>query len=297
MQQNRSQQWAVAALVLLATIWGYNWILMKIAVRYAPAFDFAAMRAFYGSLSLFLMMIWRGQSLKPRALAGTAGYGILQSGGTIGLATWALVHGGAGKTAILTYTMSFWTLLFAWAFLNERLKKQQWLSIGLALVGIALILLPFSLASDLLSKGLAVFAGVSWALASIVAKRLHRDPGVDLLSLTAWQMLLGSLPLMAISLLTPSAPIQWTPTFVGILIYNAVPGSAIAWLLWLYALKHLSTHMVSLGALLTPVLGVGMAAVQLGEIPTPTELAGIGLILLALMLSVSFKPSSLYGPK
>ncbi|MEM8808164.1 MAG: EamA family transporter [Cyanobacteria bacterium P01_G01_bin.38] len=292
MQQNRAQQWAIVALVLLAIIWGYNWILMKIAVRYAPPFDFAAMRAFYGALSLFLVMVWQRRSLRPRALTGTFWYGILQSGGTIGLATWALVNGGAGKTAILTYTMSFWTLLFAWAFLDEQLKKRQWVSVGLAVAGVVFIMLPFSLISAPFSKGLALLAGVSWALASITAKKLHRDPGVDLLSLTAWQMLFGSLPLIGVSLLMSSTPIHWTPVFVGILIYNAVPGSAIAWLLWLYALKHLSTDMASLGALLTPVLGVGMAAAQLGEIPVLTELIGIGLILLALVLSLPFRAAT-----
>ena len=286
MNKSHSQLWATGALVLLAVIWGYNWVFMKVAVRYASPFDFAAMRAFYGSMSLFAVLLIQGRSVQPRAIQGAFRYGILQSGATIGLATWALVSGGAGKTAILTYTMSFWTLLFAWIFLGETLRLRQWSSLAIAAVGLAFILLPFTLSDSLVSKGLAILAGAAWALSSIVLKKLdHHTQPIDPIVFTAWQMLFGSLPLIAVSLLVPSAPIQWSPEFLGILFYNVLPGSAIAWLLWFYALRHLSTDTVSLGALLTPVLSIPIAAIQLGEIPSTTELLGIGLILTALMIN------------
>lgn len=258
---------------------------MKIAVRYASPFDFAAMRAFYGSLCLFLLLLIQGRSINPRAVAGTFWYGILQSGATIGLATWALVSGGAGKTAVLTYTMAFWTLLFAWMFLDEKLRQRQWTSLVVAAVGLALILVPFTLFQALMSKGLAILAGATWALASIVLKKLDHTKQIDPVVFAAWQMLFGSLPLIVVSLLVPSAPIQWSPEFVAVLLYNVIPGSAIAWILWFYALRHLSTDTASLGALLTPVLSIPIAAVHLGEIPSVTELLGMGLILIALIVN------------
>ena len=126
------QQLAFIALLLLAFIWGYNWVVMKIAIRDAPAFEFAALRNIFGSLSIFLVMALRRQSLRPQVLWGSALFGLLQSGGSIGLCTWALVQGGAGKTAVLTYTMSFWTLIFAWIFLGERLRGRQPVQLRLA---------------------------------------------------------------------------------------------------------------------------------------------------------------------
>ena len=285
MGQSRVQVGAIAALLLLAVIWSYNWTLMKIAVRYASPFDFAAMRAFYGSLGLFLVLIVQRRSLRPRALRKNFLYGILQSGATVGLSTWALVSGGAGKTAILTYTMSFWTLLFAWVFLSETLKVRHWYSLSMAAVGLLLIMLPFTLTDGFLSKGLAVLAGIAWALASIILKKADKTEPIDPLVFTAWQLLFGSLPLMAVSWLLPSASVQWTPEFIGVLIYNVVPGGAIAWLLWFYALRYLSTDVVSLGALLIPILSIPMAALQLGEVPTATELVGILLILMALAVN------------
>lgn len=285
MEKSRARFWAVGALILLAVIWSYNWTFMKIAVRYASPFDFAAMRAFYGSMCLFLVLIAQGRSIQPGATATMVLYGLLQSGATVGLSTWALVSGGAGKTAVLTYTMSFWTLLFAWVFMGEKLRLRQWTSLSIAAVGLAFILIPFTLSQSLVSKGLAILAGAAWATASIVLKKLDHTQRVDPVVFTAWQMLFGSLPLIVVSLLVPSAPVQWSAEFLGVLVYNVLPGSAIAWLLWFYILRHLSTDTASLGALLTPVLSIPIAAVQLGEIPATTELLGMGLILMALVIN------------
>ncbi|MEM9809192.1 MAG: EamA family transporter [Cyanobacteria bacterium P01_D01_bin.56] len=284
MNRSSSQLWAAGALMVLALIWSYNWVLMKIAIRYASPFDFAAMRAFYGALSLFLVLFIQGRSLRLPMVPGLVWYGILQSGATVGLSTWALVSGGAGKTAILTYTMSFWTVLFAWVFLGETLRLRQWISLGFAAVGLGFILMPLTLTDELLSKGLAILAGVTWAMASTVLRQLRLKEPLDPIVFTAWQMLFGSVPLILVSLWLPSSPVQWSVEFLWILGYNAIPASAIAWLLWFYALKHLSTDTASLGALLTPVLSIPIAALHLGEIPSPTELLGIGLILLALVL-------------
>ena len=281
----RSHRLALLALVLLATLWGYNWVVMKVAVQYASPFAFATLRNLFGALSVFLVLRLLGRSLRPQTIAGSALFGFLQSGCSIGLLTWALVEGGAGKTAILTYTMTFWTLLFAWFFLGERLRRSQSLGVGMAFVGLIFILMPFSLTSDLKSKVIAVVAGIFWAAASIVLKKLNQRQQIDVLSFTAWQMLFGSLPLALVSAWVVDEPIQWTTTFIVALVYNAVPGSAIAWFLWLYALKHLPAGMAGLGGLMTPLVGLVAASLQLGEVPSLVELMGIGLILGAIALA------------
>jgi drug/metabolite transporter (DMT)-like permease len=285
MAKEHSKVSAILALIGLAIVWGYNWVVMKIAVRDAPPFDFAAMRTFCGAMSLFLVMMVLRRPLKPKAIPETALFGVLQVTGTIGLISWALVSGGAGKTAVLNYTMPFWGLLFAWFFLGETVKSRQWGSIGMALGGLVCILMPFSLSSDLLSKGLAITAGITWAISSIVAKRLQKRETVDLLSFTAWQMLFGSLPLIAIAIVLPSPPIQWTGSFITALLYNIIPGSAIAWLLWLHALNRLSAGVAGLGTLAVPVVGVLAAWLQLGEQPSLIEAIGMSLIAIALLLN------------
>lgn len=281
-KQETSRGYAVFALLALAVIWGYNWVVMKVGVQYSPPFDFAAMRAFFGALCLFLVMIGLRKPILPKEIPGTFLLGMLQTSGVIGLSIWALVSGGAGKTAVLNYTMPFWVLLLAWICLGERLRGVQWLSVGLALSGLVFILMPFSLTSDLTSKGLALLSGISWAVSVIVAKKLHQNTSLDLLSLTAWQMLFGSIPLIIVALLVPAEPINWSFPFIAALVYNVVPANAIAWLLWLYALSRLSAGTAGLGMLVTPAIGVLAAWVQLGERPGLTESFGIILIVTAL---------------
>jgi len=91
------------------------------------------------------------------------------------------------------------------------------------------------------------------------------------------------LPIVAVALIVPAPPIQWTPYFIGATLYNIIPANAIAWLLWLYALRHLPAGVASMGTLLAPVIGVGAAWMQLGEVPSDVELVGMLLIGAALL--------------
>jgi drug/metabolite transporter (DMT)-like permease len=280
-----SQGLAVLALLALVLIWGYNWVVMKIAVQYAAPFDYAALRVMLGGLSLLLVLAWRRQPIWPERVAGTFAVSALQMSAFYGLSTWALVSGGAGKTAVLNYAMPFWVLLLAWFLLGERLRRVQWIGVAAALTGLICILMPFSISGEMLSKGLALLSSMCWAGGIIIAKRLQQKAPLDLLSFTTWQMLFGSLPLMAAASLVPSPPIVWSGPFVVALIYSVIPGNAIAWLLWSYALSRLPAGVAGLGTLGAPVVGVLAARMQLGEEPTALEAAGMVLIVSALVLT------------
>jgi drug/metabolite transporter (DMT)-like permease len=271
----------VLALATLAVVWGYNWVVMKIGLRSAQPFTFAALRTFVGALVLFALLALRRRPLRPQAIAFTCLIGLLQTTGFVGLMMWALASGGAARTSVLAYTMPFWLLLMAWVVLGERLGTVQWLAVGLAFAGLVLVLSPWRL-GGLSSSLLAVTAGFLWAASAVVAKLLQRRRAVDLLSLTAWQMLLGSLPLIVIALLTASGPPLWSASFIWALAYNILLANALAWFLWLYALRALSAGSAGLGTLATPVIGVAAAWLQLGERPSPAEAIGMALILGAL---------------
>ncbi len=187
--------------------------------------------------------------------------------------------------AVLTYTMPFWVMLLAWPLLGEKLRGLQWLAALASVAGLLCIVEPWHMHGSLLSNILAVVAGMCWALAVILAKQLHQQaPQMDLLSFTAWQMLIGSLPVVALALTVPAEPIQWTGYLVGATLYNVIACNALAWLLWLYALQHLPAGVASMVSLLTPVVGVLAAWLQLHEIPTALEMAGMLLIGAALTM-------------
>ena len=276
---------AFAALMVLTIIWGYNWVVMKSALAYAGAFQFAALRTVIGALCLFAVLLVMRKPLRVKELPTLILLGLMQTSGFTGLLIWALVEGGAGKTAVLTYTMPFWVMVLAWPMLGEKLRGLQWPAAVLSTMGMLFILDPMHLGTDTFSMFLAVLSGVFWALSVIVAKKLHqRSPELDLMSLTAWQMLFGSLPLVVAAFMVPAPPIQWTPYLIGAVIFNSVFCNALAWLLWLYALQRLSAGIASMSSMLAPVIGVMAAWVQLNEVPSLTESIGMSLIAASLVI-------------
>ncbi|PKO54793.1 MAG: EamA family transporter [Betaproteobacteria bacterium HGW-Betaproteobacteria-2] len=276
---------AVAALLLLSVLWGYNWVVMKNALVDAGPFQFGALRNLLGAICLLTLIMILRRPIRPKEIPTLIVLGLLQTSGFTGLIIWALVEGGAGKTAVLTYTMPFWVMIMAWPLLGEKIQGSQWLAALLSVMGILFILDPLHLGTDLFSMVLAVLAGISWALAVMLAKKLHqRTPELDLLSLTAWQMLFGSLPIVVAAFIVPAPSIDWTPYFIGAVVYNAVFCNALAWLLWLYALQRLEAGVASMVTLLAPVIGVLAAWWELHEQPSHGELWGILFILASLVI-------------
>ncbi len=270
---------------------------MKIGVKYASHFDFVALRTLLGTLCLFIVMLCLRKPIRPKEVPGTFLLGLLQTTGLLGLITWALVSGGAGKTSVLAYTMPFWVLFLAWPILGERIRGLQWIAIILALAGLVLVIGPLNLNSGLVSDGLAILSGVFWAMSTIVVKKLRNQADLDLLSLTAWQMLFGTIPLVVVALFLHSKPIVWSTDFIVALIYTGIAGAAVVWPLWLYLLSKLSAGVASMATLATPIIGVLSAWIQLGERPGFTESIGMLLIGIALVLISlqSFKQGKSHG--
>jgi drug/metabolite transporter (DMT)-like permease len=275
---------AVLLLVLLSLIWSYNWIVMKQVLRYSGPFEFAAWRFALGTLVLFGVLRWRRVSLRPPPWGPVVAIGIAQTFAFQALVQLALVDGGAGKTALLAYTMPFWAVLLAWMVLRERPSRVQWMSLAIALLGLALVIDPWRGVGALGSALLAIAGGLAWAIGMVLSKRVFVRGGVSVLSLTAWQMLAGTVGLVLLAALVPERPIAWTTPFVLALAYNAVLASGLAWLLWSYVVERLPTSVAGLSSLVVPILGVLFAWGVLGEVPSLTEGAGMALLAVALLI-------------
>ena len=275
---------AAVALVVLTLIWSFNWIVLKEVLRYVDPFDFSALRYVFGTLVLGVAMIAKRESPKPPPLVETALIGFAQTAGFQAFVQWALVGGGAGKTALLAYTMPFWVVLFSWLILSDRPGARQWASLAIAALGLVFILEPWRGLGGSGSAVLAVAGGVCWALGVVLSKRLFRRCGATALSLTTWQMFFGTLLLVAIALAVPSRSIEWSPYLVGALFYNGVLSSGLAWLLWSYVVDRLPANIAGLSSLIIPIAGIGFAWLLLGEVPSASESVGIVAICVALAI-------------
>lgn len=279
------QSKAYLALLVLAFIWGYNWVAMRIAVQYAGPAYFAALRLTFSGIGLFGLLLLLKRPLKPAEIRDTALSGTFQLAGFYGLSAWAMVSGGAGKTAVLAYGMPFWAIMLAWPVLGEKLRRLQWLSVALALAGLFCILIPLSTSEGLFSKGLALLSGISWAVGVVISKGLQKRAKVDLLSYTTWQTLFACVPIAPFVVFGPAGSINWSFPLVAALLYCVVPGSIVAWLIWFYALSRLPAGSVVLCALATPIIGVLFAWIQMGERPSAIE--GFGMMLVVIALSIN----------
>ncbi len=275
----------ILALAALAFIWGYSWVPGKLGVLNSSAFVFAALRTFPAYLIVLVFLPLRGRPLRPKAVGLTAAVGVLQVAGFVGLTSAALVAGGAGHTAMLANTWQFWLLLVAWLLLDERLAGAQWLSVAIGLVGLVLIIEPWQL-RGVLSSLLALGGAICFAAGAVVAKVLRQRHEVELLSLTAWQGLLGAVPLVIIAVLFPGGGIHWSSTFVWSLAYSLLIATALGTIVWLYVLNALPANIAGIGTLGAPVVGVLASWILLGEDLSAAEIAGMVLVVLALGLLV-----------
>src|SRR5512143_1482184 len=87
----------LVALALLALIWGYNWVVMKVAMQYVGPMEFAALRGTFGAVLLFGVLLVLGVPLRPQYTVKTIFLGLFQTAGFVGLISWAISNGAAGK--------------------------------------------------------------------------------------------------------------------------------------------------------------------------------------------------------
>jgi drug/metabolite transporter (DMT)-like permease len=103
---------------------------------------------------------------------------------------------------------------------------------------------------------------------------------VDALTATAWQYMLGGLPLLGASLmLEDMAQVAWTPTFVAGLLFLGLVGSAGASWVWYCLVRDGELIPLNGLTLLTPVFALGLAILVYQE-----RVSGLGVLGIALVL-------------
>jgi len=268
----------ILALILLSLIWGITWVISKQALAYSPPFAFAAERCVGGALALLVVMRLTGRRMTLKHPKQTISISLVQVTGFMVFQTTALLVGGPGKTSVLIFTMPIWTLILAWIVLKERIRGMQWLAAISTLTGLLFIISPWNLQGNLMGDGLGVGAAMCWAGGSILVKRLRGAHAVDLLTLTAWQMVIGSIPLVILAGVIPEHPTQWTSHYVILLIIISLISTSLGWWLWIYILDQVPAWEASLSVLGTPVVAIVSSTLILGEQFKTIEVLGMVLI-------------------
>lgn len=277
---------ALFAVLALAFAWGYNWIVIKVALGDASPLAVSAIRLTLGCVALFAVVAIARKPLRSPPVWQTIGLALVQTAALSLLQAFALATGGAGKTTVLVYTMPFWLVIFATVFLHERLTRQRAFAVTLAAIGLGFVLVPLDFGHGLLSKIFALGAATCWGLGSVFTKAFRERYDVDLLTFSAWQTLYAAIPLVLIALIVPGGSrMHVTPSFLIAMTYTTLIGTALAFWLWFFIIERLPASVAGLSSLLAPVVSVLAAWLQLHERPSGTEMIGILFILSALIVN------------
>lgn len=258
-------------LLLLATVlgWGSNWPPMKLLLEELPVLTSRAWPGLAGGLVLALIVRLGGTGLgvPPALWPRLCLAALLNITAWMGLASFSLLWLNASEACLLCYTMPLWAALLAWPVLGERPSRRRLLALGLGVLGLALIVggrgLELGLAR-LPGIGLALASAVLFALGTVLTKRhpLPMAPGAA----TAWQVLLGMLPIVVAALLIDRPDLgDLSARGWALMAYAAVVPLCLCYLAWFAALRRLPAGVAATGTLLVPVVGVLGSAAVLGE--------------------------------
>jgi drug/metabolite transporter (DMT)-like permease len=278
--------------LVLCGIWGSTWLFIKLGLKDLPPLTFAGIRFVIGCAILFAIIRIRGIQL-PRARADwglLAVTGILSFGLNYGLVFWGEQHITSGLAALLQATLPAFGLVFAHFHLpGERLS---WTKIGGVVLGVCGVAVVFSnqlaiagrqaLAGCIALILSAAFAAYSNVLVKAYGKKLN--PAI----MAAGQMFFGLLLLLAVGLPLEGNPFRfhWTPMAVIALLYLAVVGSVIAFMLYYWLVLNMDVTKSMLIALVTPVVAVILGMLVLDEEFGWRTLAGGAMIILGIAFIV-----------
>jgi drug/metabolite transporter (DMT)-like permease len=223
-------------------------------------------------------------------------WGLLaQTGGVAFALNYGLIFWGeqritSGLAAVLQAMIPAFGLIFAHYHLPaERITWRKIIGVGVGIVGVGLIFYDqMQLESVAALHGCAALIGssicVAYANVLVKARLQHLEPPV----LAAGQMLCGFIPLLIIGTLWEGNPLalQWTPQAWFALLYLALIGSAVAFLLYYWLVQRVAVTKTMLIALVTPVLALLIGKLTLDErvtwriaVGSVAIVAGISLII------------------
>jgi len=289
----------LAAALGVIVIWGLNFVAMKFALHDFTPFQLGAAR--YTLAVLPLVFFVRAPQLHWKWVVL---YGLFQGVGQFGFLFSALKVGmTAALASVLMQTQVFFTALFSFVLLRERMSRPLIGGLLLASVGLLCFTLNF-LTGDPDALGvttvwgflLSLCSAAMWSASNIVARKAQQaSPHFEPLQFLVWSSLVPVAPFALLSLLFD--PVAATPEMAwrSAVKWASVPWTswlAVAYLgwiatIWAYAmwtglLKRHPANRVAPFSLGVPVVGLTAGMLALGETITPWQWAGIALVVAAL---------------
>jgi probable blue pigment (indigoidine) exporter len=248
--------------------WGLNFPIMKNLLTEWPPLSSRGLCGVVGAGLLALIAVAKGQKLTvPQAMRGRLLLvSLLSLGGWIAFLGLALLWLNASEAAVIGTSVPIWVALLAWPILGERVSLPRAIGLTIALIGISFLIGNGLNASLEKLPGLlcAIAGAVSVALGTVLTK--HFPLAMPPISLAAWQIGLGCLPIAAVGLaveqphLAALSGIGWAS-----MLYMTLILFCLSYVCWFAALERLPASTASIGTLMVPAIGVLASVAMLHE--------------------------------
>ena len=286
--------------LLVILVWGVNFAVIKVGVMGIPPLLLGALRFMLAAFPALLF-------LKPPKvpLRLYLAYGLTISVGQFSF-LFSAIHLGmpSGLASLVLQSQSFFTLLLAAWWLQERWQANQMAGLLLAAVGLVLIGSASSTVQGamqsvpmpLLGFLLTIAAAIMWACGNIVTRAVGRYGPMNQLAFVVWASVVPPLPFLALSvwLEGPDAMLQALQHIdlaaVAAIAYLAWAATLLGYGLWTHLMSCYPTNRVAPFTLLVPIVGLTTGWLVFGEALQPIHFAGGALLMAGLLVNVFGAP-------
>ncbi len=274
----------LAAALLMVTIWGFNFIVIRWGLNDVPPMTLTVLRFALAAFPAVLFVRRPRPSWRLVASYGlfafTLQFGLLFAGMQAGMPT--------GLASLVIQVQAFFTIGLVAVLTHERAKTIQ--LIGATVAGAGLVLVALYLPpSTFVGFLLVVAAAASWAIANVIVKRIHSEQP---LAVVVWASAAASIMMLPVALVLEGPATMWAAVaamdalaWLG-LAFQAWPTTLLAFGIWAWLLRQHPAALIAPFTLLVPIVAMSLAVWLLGEEITWWKLTAIALVLSGLALNV-----------
>jgi drug/metabolite transporter (DMT)-like permease len=287
----RSYLLAYGAFALLALIWGFSYILIKVGVQAMPATVVVLIRVGSGAVAMLIAFaVLRRRLVSPGFRGRFPAFLLMALTSSVIpfiAITWGQYYLTTGLASILNATTPLWTAIFAWWVTPaERPSRLNYLGVASGFAGTAILIGPQLVQDPFRASALAGVAllvgAASYSVAALGQRRLLA--GVDPSEATLWQLTLASVVMLVIA--APALPTAHPDArALGAVLLLGVAGSAFAYILYYYVLNSLGGTRGASVTFVVPITAVFWGVVLFHEQLTASILAGMTVILFGIVLT------------
>jgi len=283
--------WITVQFVLAGIIWGSSFLFMKVSLTGISPAQVAWTRILLGALTLGLMVLLRREQL-TRSI-GVWGH-LMVLGTTFCvvpflLFSWAQQHVSSGVASIFNATTPIMTAIMAWlVFRVERLRAMQILGIGVGIIGVVVIIAPWQgvdLGGSLVAELAILGATASYGFSFAYMRRFVSNTGMSALAFTFGYIGMAAVIMAALTPVLVLTPVELDGPIISSLLALGCLGTGIAYVWNQNTVRAWGPTRASTVTYITPVVGVILGVLVLGETVSWNEPVGALVVFLGILLA------------